>query len=596
MERVLEFNKKLKGNSMETQRNFEKKIKIPYFKRLKTKISISFLIISIVMITLLSSMLYLISSSIISKYMAQKATNIAKNSLEYIDVKAFQELKAVEDEQKDSYKAMREHLSYIRKISGSKYVYTMRKTEDGKFMYVVDGSEEENISHIGDTEDSDERYEAVWSGGIYIDNKMRDEGQWGILISSYYPIKDNDKVIGFVGVDYDAGDMYRALQRFRVLAIFISLGVSTIIAVCGLLTAGYVTKPIIKITNMSERVANNDLSVEDLDYKDSGELGILAVSFNKMVENIKDMVSMVQEYSVKLEASSHIIADSTQEIGASSEGIARTVQEIAAGSSNQAQEAATGYQLVNDLSMKVEEISNRVSLANVNTDKMKQKNEIGTSSIITLEKNFGQYLSSSLAVETKVEELSESSNSIKHILKTINTIAEQTNLLALNAAIEAARAGEHGKGFAVVSEEVRKLAEQASLSTKEIHVIVDDVSEGISNITKLTNTSKSLIYDVKTSIQTSKEALGDIGASVNDTINEIKYLDSDIKEVDNLRLKVLSAVESITAITQQSAAATEEISASAEEQSASMEEIVASIENLNDMISSFASTIKQYKL
>jgi methyl-accepting chemotaxis protein len=581
---------------MKAQKNAEKQIKLPYFKRLKTKISLSFLVISIVMITLLSSMLYLISNSIISKYMAQKATNIAKNSLEYIDVKAFQELKAVEDEQKDSYKEMREHLGYIRKVSGSKYVYTMRKAVDGKFVYVVDGSEEESISHIGDTEDSDEKYEAVWKGNIYIDNKMRDEGEWGILISSYYPIKDNDKVVGFVGVDYDAEDMYRALQRFRVLAIFISIGVSAIIAACGLLTAGYVTKPIIKITNMSERVANNDLNVEDLNCEDNGELGILAGSFNKMVENIRNMVSMVQEYSVKLEASSSIISESTQEISASSEGIAITVQEIAAGSSNQAQEAAKGYDLVNGLSKKVEEISNRVSVANTNTDKMKEKNQIGTSSIITLEKNFGQYLSSSLAVATKVEELSEASSSIKNILKTINAIAEQTNLLALNAAIEAARAGEHGKGFAVVSEEVRKLAEQASLSTKEIHVIVDDVSEGISNITKLANTSKSLIYNVKTSIQTSKEALGDIGVSVNDTISEIKYLDRDIKEVDNLRLKVLNAVESITAITQQSAAATEEISASVEEQSASMEEIVASIENLNEMIISFASTVKEYKL
>jgi methyl-accepting chemotaxis protein len=581
---------------MKAQRNIEKQIKLPYFKRLKTKISLSFLVISIVMITLLSSMLYFISSSIISKYMAQKASTIAKNSLEYIDVKEFQGLKIVEDEQKESYKEMRDHLSYIRKASGSKYVYTMRKAENGKFMYVVDGSEEENISHIGDTEEADERYEAAWNGNIYIDNKMRDEGEWGILISSYYPIKDNDKVVGFVGVDYDAEDMYRGLQRFKVLAIFISIGISSVIAVCGLLMAAYITKPIIKIANISERVANNDLSVEDLDFKDNGEVGILADSFNRMVNNIKQMVLMVQEHSRELAVSSRTISNSTQEIGASSEGIARTVQEIAAGSSNQVLEAEKGYNLVNDLSKKVAEISNRISLANTNTDKMKEKNHVGTSSVNALEKNFGQYLSSSLAVATKIEELAEASNSIKHILKTINAIAEQTNLLALNAAIEAARAGEHGKGFAVVSDEVRKLAEQASLSTKEIRIIVDEVSEGISDITKLTNTSKALIYNVKASIETSKEALGDIGVSINDTVDEVKHLDRDVKEVDNLRLEVLNSVESITAITQQSAAATEEISASAEEQSSSMEEIVASIEKLDNMISSFASSVKEYKL
>jgi methyl-accepting chemotaxis protein len=558
--------------------------------------SLSFLVISILMISVLSSMLYVISSSIISKYMAEKALNIAKTSLEYIDVKGLQELRTVEDEKKDSYLKMREHLSYIRKVSGAKYVYTMRKTEDGKFMYLVDGSEEENISHIGDTEESDKKYELAWNGDIYLDNKMRDEGQWGILVSSYYPIKDNDKVVGFVGVDYDAESMYRGLERFRILAIFISIGASVIIAVCGLLMAGYITKPIVKIAGTAERVVNNDLSVEGLEIKDNSELGILAASFDRMVQNIKDMVFKIQMASGELASASHTISNSAQEIGASSEGIARTAQEIAAGSSNQAEEAGRGYELMNGLSKKVGDIANRLSSTNANTDKMKDKNEIGTRSINNLEDDFDKYLRSALDINIKVEKLSELSDSIRNILKTINSIAEQTNLLALNAAIEAARAGEHGKGFAVVSEEVRKLAEQAALSTKQIQSIVDDVSKGISDISKVSSTSKSLIYNVETAIQNSKEALKDINISVNDIIKEISHLDKDIKEIDNVKQQVLTAVESITAITQQSAAATEEISASAEEQSAAMEETVASIEKLDDMIRSFADIIKEYKL
>lgn len=581
---------------MKKQGKFQDHISIPFFKRLRTKISISFLVISIVMITLLSTVLYFLTSSTISKNMAQKASNIAKAALEYIDVKGFQDLKTREDEQKTSYIEMRQQLSYIRKISGAKYVYTMRKAEDGKFMYVVDGSDGDNFSHIGDTEDSDRKYESAWKGEVYLDNKIRDEGQWGILISSYYPIKDNDKVIGFVGVDYDVEDIYNGLQRFKQLAILISIAISALIAVCGFLMSINITKPIIKIAEISERVSNNDLSVESLNIKGDDELGVLAAYFNKMVENIKAMVLSIQRSTEELSAVSQTIASSAEETAASSEAIAKTVEEIAAGSSNQAQDAATGYQLANELSRKVEEISSGLGIANNNTVIMKEKNELGTDSINSLENNFGKYLNSALIVADKVEALSEASASINNILKTIIAISEQTNLLALNAAIEAARAGEHGRGFTVVSEEVRKLADQTALSTKEIQHIVDEVSDGIADISKLTNDSKSLIDNVKTSIQTSKNALDEIDNTVKDTISEIKHLDKDVKAIDNLRLQVLNSIENVASIAQQSAAATEEISASTEQQSSSMEEVVVSVEKLNDMIKSFANTVNQYKL
>jgi methyl-accepting chemotaxis protein len=390
--------------------------------------------------------------------------------------------------------------------------------------------------------------------------------------------------------------MYRGLQKLRTFAILISIGVSAVIAICGLLMSGYVTKPINMILKVSERVSNNDLAVEKIDYKDSGELGVLVNSFNGMIASIKSMVIKLQQASGELAYTSHTISSSSSEIGASGEEIARSIQEIAAGSSNQAQEAERGNRLVNDLSTKVEDISNRLTAARNNTDKMKETNSHGMNSVNNLEKNFDQYLSSTLVVSDKVEKLSVASSSIKDILSTINSIAEQTNLLALNAAIEAARAGEHGRGFAVVSEEVRKLAEQATLSTREIQGIIDGVFEAVSDINKVTKTSESLIYSVKGAINKTKEALSDIDLSVNSNVEETKYLYNNIKDIDNSRGQVLEAVESITAISQQSAAACQEISAAAEEQSASIDGIVSSIEKLNDMIRSFDIFIKDYKL
>lgn len=579
--------------------NKKKKLKkagtIPYFKRLKTKISFSFLFISIIIITILATSIYVASSTIITNAMSKKAASIAKATVDYIDIKQFEQLKTKEDEKKDSYIKMRESLSNIRKISGSKYVYTMRKSDDGKFIYVVDGSEESQLSHIGDSDDFNIGYDTVWSGKVFIDNKIRDEGQWGILISSYYPLLDNNQVIGFVGVDYDASDMYAGFQNIKLLCLIFSIVASSIIAFCGLLMANYITKPILKLAEISSRVSSGDLRDTELEMKSKDELGLLAMSYSKMVSNLRNMISQIQDTSEKLLSSSQIITASTSEIGISSEGITKTVYEIAAGSTNQAVESNKSFELVNNLSLKIEEVLKTINIAVDNTNNMKSKNDIGSNSLVELDQDFNQYLTSALSVASRIECLEEASKSIEDILKSISSIAEQTNLLALNAAIEAARAGEHGKGFAVVSEEVRKLAEQASFSTKEIQKIVDVITKDIRNISVETSSSKPLITRVKSSLNKSQQAFSEIGHSVNDTIEDISILSRYIQEVDIVRLKVYSAVENIAAITEQSAAATEEISASVEEQTSAIEEVSVSIKKLDDIIENFDAIIKEYK-
>lgn len=573
----------------------KKSSEVPYSKRLKTKITFSFLFISIIMIAVLSTSIYYASSKIITKTMSQKASSIAKAAVSYIDVKEFEQLKTKDDEKKDSYIKMRESLINIRKITGSKFVYTMRKAEDGKFMYVVDGSEESSLSHIGDTEPSDNMYETAWSGKVFTDANMRNEGQWGILISSYFPILDGNQVIGIVGVDYDASDMYAGFQNIKLLCLIFSIIASLIISLGGFLMANYISKPILRLVEISNRVSNGDLSNSNLEFTSQDELGLLSKSFNKMISNIQKMVSQIQETSEKLLSSSQVITSSTSEIAVSSESITKTVYEIAAGSSNQAEESNKGFTLVNNLSLKIEEVLNTINITVSNTNNMKQKNEIGTNSLNELNKDFNQYLTSALSVASRVKCLEEASRSIEIILKSISSIAEQTNLLALNAAIEAARAGEHGKGFSVVSEEVRKLAEEASYSTKEIQNIVDNITNDIKDISSETNSSKPLIERVKLSLDKSQEAFSEIGYSINNTIKDISALNGHIKDVDNVRLNVLSTVENVAAIAQQSAAATQEISASIEEQTSAIEEVSSSIKKLDEIIENFDVIINEYK-
>lgn len=130
------------------------KTKLSISKSIKVKITIFFIIIVLSVTTLLSAILYWQCNNMVTKEAADRAYKTVEEAAKTININEFTELKTVEDENKNSYIEMRKNLGYIREISGAKYIFTMRKTDDGKFAYVVDGSPIEEISHIGDTEES----------------------------------------------------------------------------------------------------------------------------------------------------------------------------------------------------------------------------------------------------------------------------------------------------------------------------------------------------------------------------------------------------------------------------------------------------------
>ena len=570
--------------------------RIPFFKRLKTKV-ICYVIIILALITaFLSATLYMVSYRIITNNTSEDAYNIAEAAAKRLDVDSLKELKTKEDEQKESYKTMRQQLFAIRETTGAKYIYTMAKNDKGEFIYIVDGSTEENLSHIGDTDNAKSGFELALSGQSYKGNKI-EQDEWGTLISSYYPLKDSSgATVGFLGVDYDASIAYNGLQRLKTLVILIPIAIIIVISALGAFLINYIMKPIMQISEASNRVANNDLTVDRLNIKSKSELGVLAEAFNKMLDNIKSMHSSLQGATRQLAESSGTIASSVEELSASSEEVSKGIQEIASGADVQIQESDRTYEMANGLSQKIADITIKLGLAMGNADVMKEKNDLGANAISELSSNFSEYFKSAQEIGVKIDSLSEKSKSIESILMSINSIADQTNLLALNAAIEAARAGEHGRGFAVVAEEVRKLAEQSSSSTKEIQSIVNNIVSDIANVEAVLQESRGLMDGVKSSIDVSKSSFADINASVKDTIGQIEGLSSDINHVEEAKDVVLKAVESISTTMQQSVAATQEISASAEQQTASTEEISMSVQSLDEMVKSLSEMISKYKL
>jgi HAMP domain. len=236
---------------------------IPFIRKLQTKSVLTLVTVITISTMILSTVLYTLSHKMVVKNTADKAFKIAEAAAGKIDAEQLKELKTASDEKKESYIKIRENLSYIREIAGARYIYTMRKAESGNFAYVVDGSSAEDMSHIGDEEELSDGYEQAHSGQIYIGDEIENQGSWGILISTYYPLKDSSgNTVAFLGVDYDAADVYQGLQTFKVLSVVISLIAIILIGIITIFIIRYITEPVTQITAVADRLANNDITVE----------------------------------------------------------------------------------------------------------------------------------------------------------------------------------------------------------------------------------------------------------------------------------------------------------------------------------------------
>ncbi|MEH7732896.1 methyl-accepting chemotaxis protein [Bacillus pumilus] len=356
-----------------------------------------------------------------------------------------------------------------------------------------------------------------------------------------------------------------------------------------------IRKPLIALSESAEKISQGDLT-QHIEVRTHDEIGKLAQSFNEMSAKLKQVIQAVQNSIENVAASSEELTASAGQTAQATEHITSSIEQFS--NSNEHQN-----DMIEKSSVQLNEMDRSFSHM-VDTTSHMMESSIDSSKTAQaggelVQKTAGQMQTIEQAVkeaELVIQGLEQKSKDITNILGVINGIADQTNLLALNAAIEAARAGEAGRGFSVVAEEVRKLAEQSGSSSKEIESLTNEIVE---EIKKSQNMFKQVAGEVQSGLDITDEtkiSFEKITDKTSEMTEQMKQMNGTAKELSHGSNDISHAVNQIKELSRESSAGFQDIAASAEEQLASMEEISSSSATLSQMAEELRELIKQFKI
>ncbi|MFJ7950269.1 methyl-accepting chemotaxis protein [Lysinibacillus sp. NPDC096418] len=353
-------------------------------------------------------------------------------------------------------------------------------------------------------------------------------------------------------------------------AIYIGIIIVILAIIVGITTSyllnQWIAVPLRNLQINVQQIADGNLTIPTINIKSKDEIGQLTTSFNAMKDTLKNLIIQLSDSATHLSSSAEELSASTEEVTASSVEMAHRSELGAQNTLSAAQTAQDSAVAMDETASAVQRIAESSQNLHIKAAETADMADQGATNINTASKQMTTIYESTKLTTELIQKLSKQSEEIESISHVITSITEQTNLLALNAAIEAARAGEHGKGFAVVADEVRKLAEESNASASQIVALTNEIQTDTKNVEKA----------VQESLQTVEAGVG--------IINEAGISFSHIENaVDDMKLQI----EDISAIT-------EEISAAAEEVAASVAEIaVAAKATANQAESSIESSQQQ---
>ncbi|KGA95727.1 methyl-accepting chemotaxis protein [Alkalihalobacillus alcalophilus ATCC 27647 = CGMCC 1.3604] len=414
--------------------------------------------------------------------------------------------------------------------------------------------------------------------------------------TAYQPIMDsNGETIGmwFVGV---SEQFINEMINNTIRGFFITLAIGILIAtVIIFVFTNQIKKRLNNIRNALVEAGNGNFTT-DIKEHSKDEIGQLSNSYNLMKDSLKLLIEKVVDTAGQVSASSQQLSAGADETSKATEQITEAIQMVATGAEDQVYKTNSANDSANEISISMKKIMENVKEVTESAQLTKGKSDIGHE---VIQHSVGQMdiiNERTEKVTSIINQLGDKTNEINNIVAFITGVSEQTNLLALNAAIEAARAGEHGRGFAVVADEVKKLAEQSNDFAEQIKKLIDGILVEINQTISNMDETRGAVQDGIIKVRRAGNEFEGISYSVTDVTNRVDEISSAVSQMANKVDLMVTFINDVSIKAEESSSYSEEVAASAEEQNATMEEIAGAASLLTSMAENLQESVSRFKL
>ncbi len=374
-----------------------------------------------------------------------------------------------------------------------------------------------------------------------------------------------------------------------------------VMLICGAIAipmSNQIVKVLGKGIYLVDAVSKGDLSVElETKYlKRKDEIGNMCRYIDSLRRELISIVGGLKEQSTVLYQASERLDVTSNNAYEAVEQVEHAIQEIAEGATSQADETQKATENVILMGRMVEDTGTQFFELKNNAAAMQGLSEEATAILNELNQINQQATGAINVIYEQTNTTNESALKIREATNLITEIAEETNLLSLNASIEAARAGEQGRGFAVVAAQIQKLAEQSNDSARQIEEIITSLLQDSAKSVKTMNEVRTIMEQQNTNVKRTENAFTDVKDGIDHSMEGINYVAENTKKLDGARVRVIDAVQNLTAIAEENAAGTEETSASTTEFGNMLGGIRSEAEALKSVANELEERMKIFKL